>query len=130
MFDATTGAPMGMPMMWSDAVTENITLSDTEIWEIYDFTVDSHPIHLHQVMFQVVNREVFDPAFGVVGTITLPEPGETGWKDTVIAHPGQINKTQGEMGCSRSFRLALPYLEHEENEMMRPYTVTAGQFRR
>ena len=125
MFNATTGAPMGMPMMWGDAVTENVTLGDTEIWDIYDFTVDAHPIHLHQVMFQVVNREVFDPAFGVVGTITLPEPGETGWKDTVIAYPGQITRIKARWDIAGLYVWHCHILEHEENEMMRPYTVSA-----
>ena len=125
MFNATTGAPMGMPMMWGDAVTENVTLGATEIWDIYDFTVDAHPIHLHQVMFQVVNREVFDPAFGVVGTITLPEPGETGWKDTVIAYPGQITRIKARWDIAGLYVWHCHILEHEENEMMRPYTVSA-----
>src|SRR6185436_15832402 len=50
---------VGYPMMqmWSDPITENPGLGDTEIWEIYNFTVDAHPIHLHEIMFQVVNRQ-------------------------------------------------------------------------
>ena len=29
---------------------------DTEVWEIFNITADAHPIHLHQVMFEVINR--------------------------------------------------------------------------
>jgi spore coat protein A len=33
---------------------------DTEIWEIVNLTGDTHPIHLHLVQFQLINREPFD----------------------------------------------------------------------
>ncbi|MBI3449606.1 MAG: multicopper oxidase domain-containing protein [Acidobacteria bacterium] len=33
---------------------------DTEIWEIVNTTADAHPIHLHLVQFQLVNRQAFD----------------------------------------------------------------------
>ena len=32
-------------------------MNNTEVWEIYNFTADAHPIHIHEVMFQVVNRQ-------------------------------------------------------------------------
>jgi bilirubin oxidase len=51
----TWGVPTGR--MWGDPVTENIPLNTTQTWEIYNFTADAHPIHLHQVAFQVVNRQ-------------------------------------------------------------------------
>ena len=49
----------GMPMeqMWSDAVSENPSVGDTEIWEFYNFTADAHPMHVHEVTFEVVNRQ-------------------------------------------------------------------------
>src|SRR6266699_3947381 len=46
-----------MPMWWMDPITENPRVGDTEVWEIFNFTADAHPIHLHQVMFEVVNRQ-------------------------------------------------------------------------
>jgi bilirubin oxidase len=39
------GMPMGMHLMWSDPLSEVVNQSDTEIWEIFDFTMDAHPIH-------------------------------------------------------------------------------------
>jgi len=33
---------------------------ETEIWEIINLTVDAHPIHLHLVQFQLMNRQNFD----------------------------------------------------------------------
>jgi spore coat protein A, manganese oxidase len=43
-----------VPMLWADAITEEPRVNDTEIWELYNFTADAHPIHLHQVMFEVI----------------------------------------------------------------------------
>src|SRR3546814_11216665 len=33
-----------------------------EVWEFANTTMDSHPIHLHLVQFQVLNRPPFDAA--------------------------------------------------------------------
>jgi FtsP/CotA-like multicopper oxidase with cupredoxin domain len=35
---------------------------ETELWEIVNLTADSHPIHLHLVQFQLLNRQKFDVA--------------------------------------------------------------------
>ncbi len=39
---------------FADQITENPQLNSTEIWEIYNFTADAHPIHIHQVAFEVI----------------------------------------------------------------------------
>src|SRR6185369_13962321 len=77
---------------WMDPITENPALGATETWEIYDFTEDAHPIHIHQTQFEVINRQAIDIAADgtaklVAGTITGPEAGETGTKDTVLVYP-------------------------------------------
>ncbi len=46
---------------WSEAITENPALGATEMWEVYNATGDAHPIHLHLVSFQILNREVYTP---------------------------------------------------------------------
>ncbi|MDH5384852.1 MAG: multicopper oxidase domain-containing protein, partial [Candidatus Aminicenantes bacterium] len=33
---------------------------DAELWEIINLTADAHPIHLHLVQFQLMNRQTFD----------------------------------------------------------------------
>ncbi len=50
---------MGMPMhqMWMDPITENPMVGATEVWELYNFTADAHPMHVHEVTFEVMNRE-------------------------------------------------------------------------
>jgi len=124
---------MGYPMamMWSDPITENPGLYDTEIWEIYNFTVDAHPIHLHEIMFQVVDRQplmageenmAMIPAM-LAGPPTPPEPWETGFKDTVIAYPGQVTRIKAKFDLSGQYVWHCHIVEHEDNEMMRPYRV-------
>ena len=85
----------GNPLRWADAITENPPLGATETWEIYNYTVDAHPIHLHLVHFRVVDRQSFDPLTGaLLGTPRPPEAWETGGKDTVIAYPGEVTRVQ------------------------------------
>jgi spore coat protein A len=33
---------------------------ETEVWEVVNLTADAHPIHLHLVQFQLMNRQAFD----------------------------------------------------------------------
>jgi FtsP/CotA-like multicopper oxidase with cupredoxin domain len=44
---------------WRDPVTERPRVGATEIWEIVNLTADTHPIHLHLVQFQLINRQRF-----------------------------------------------------------------------
>ena len=120
-----------MPMMWHDPITENPGLNDTEIWEIYNFTADAHPIHLHEIMFQVLNRQrllvgdedmPMTPAMPV-GALMSPEPSETGFKDTVIAYPGQVTRIKAKFDLPGLYVWHCHIVEHEDNEMMRPYRV-------
>ncbi len=78
---------------------EQCRLGTTEIWNLVNLTDDSHPIHLHLVRFQVLDRRNFDPFnYQTNGRIVftgppLPaDPSEAGWKDTVRADPGMITR--------------------------------------
>ena len=78
------------PASGSDPVTENPAVGDSELWELYNFTEDAHPIHIHEVLFQVVDRQRLDRRTGrPIGRPTPPPPDEHGFKDTVIAYPGR-----------------------------------------
>ena len=44
-------------MAWMDEVTENPAPGATEVWEMYNFTADAHPMHVHEVAFEVVDRQ-------------------------------------------------------------------------
>lgn len=49
--------PDGMEINY---LSERPTEGETEIWEIINLTADAHPIHLHLVQFQLMNRQAFD----------------------------------------------------------------------
>lgn len=107
----------GVPLMWEEAVTENPSVGSTEIWEIYNFTEDAHPIHIHQNGFEILNRQAQD------GTIRPPEAWESGLKDTVVVYPGEITRVKTYWDISGRFAWHCHILEHEDNEMMRPIHV-------
>jgi len=117
--------------MWSDDITENPNPGDTEVWEFYNTTADAHPMHIHEVFFQVVNREplVLDEEGEVVVPLLLsgapqpPEAWENGFKDTVIAYPGQVTRVRLRFGSSGQFVWHCHIVEHEDNEMMRPFRI-------
>jgi bilirubin oxidase len=113
----TNGNPVSMG--WDDPITENPALNSIEIWEIYNFTVDAHPIHIHEVQFQVVDRQVFDRR-----RQRPPEDWETGFKDTVIAYPGEITRVKALFDNPGLFVWHCHIVEHEDHEMMRPYRIS------
>jgi len=105
----------GNSLTWSDLITENPALGATEEWEIHNFTEDAHPIHVHLVKFEVLGR-------GPDGQQS-PEPWETGYKDTVIAYPGEITRIKAQYDLPGFYVWHCHIVEHEDNEMMRPYHV-------
>jgi bilirubin oxidase len=108
----------GIGMRWMDKPTEVVLIGNSEVWEIYNFTEDAHPIHLHQVMFRVTGRQ---PIAG--GALVPPEPYERGWKDTVVTLPGWITRIQAKFDVAGRFVWHCHIIDHEDNEMMRPYDV-------
>jgi FtsP/CotA-like multicopper oxidase with cupredoxin domain len=123
-------AGIAVQKLWMDDVTENPTLGATEIWEIYNTTEDAHPMHIHEVAFEVVNRQdiVVDEETGAVqvapGSFPLPpESWEGGVKDTVTALPGQVTRLRIRFTTAGQFVWHCHIVEHEDNEMMRPYRI-------
>ena len=130
----TGGAGTWMERHWMDEVTENPQVGDTEIWEFYNATADAHPMHIHEVLFQVVNRQEIsiDEATQQVqvlpGSVPQPpEPWETGFKDTIIAYPGQVTRVRMKFETGGQFVWHCHIVEHEDNEMMRPYRIGPEQ---
>ncbi|WP_377692898.1 multicopper oxidase family protein [Pseudomonas sp. GCM10022186] len=56
---------------WFQPTTELPSLGSTEIWEIYNFTADAHPVHLHLVNFEILDRQVFE--YQVTGSQMIPQ---------------------------------------------------------
>lgn len=115
---------------WMDPVTENPAVGNTEIWEIYNMTADAHPMHIHEITFEVVNRQAieFDETSEQVvvkpgSTPMPPHAGETGRKDTAISYPGEVLRLRGRFDNPGQFVWHCHIVEHEDNEMMRPFRV-------
>jgi len=118
---------------WGDAISEKVSVGSTETWELYNFTEDGHPIHIHQVQFQVVNRQTMQTtasgAVDINGTASKtkprpPQSWETGFKDTVVALPGEVTRVKAKFDLKGRFVWHCHIIDHEDNEMMRPYQVS------
>jgi spore coat protein A, manganese oxidase len=115
---------------WNAPVTEKPRLNSTEIWSFINLTDDSHPIHL--VRFQIVDRRPFDLAvYQLTKKIVFTGPsaelasGELGWKDTVRVDPMTVTRIIVKFeGYAGKYVWHCHLLEHEDNEMMRPYVIT------
>jgi spore coat protein A len=119
---------------WHMPITEKPTLGTTEIWELVNLTDDSHPIHLHLVRFQILDRRRFDRFeyqtkgnLRYTGAAIPPESHEAGWKDTVRADPAMVTRILIPFeGYAGRYVWHCHILEHEDNEMMRPFEVLAA----
>jgi FtsP/CotA-like multicopper oxidase with cupredoxin domain len=123
---------MAMHKMWGDDVSENPNVGDTEVWEFYNFTADAHPMHIHEITFEVMNRQAITftededghiSDVEPVGEPRGPEAWENGLKDTVISYPGEVTRLRGKFDTPGQFVWHCHIVEHEDNEMMRPYRI-------
>jgi spore coat protein A, manganese oxidase len=152
--DAITGAPINLnvedaPYLDQHGLPEVTTkprAGATEDWLLVNTTADTHPIHLHLVTFEVIDRRPFnvaayDPATQAItytGPAAPASPNENGRKDTVQAHPGQVTRIRARFELPDEGTIQLPadvgvsnpqyvwhchILEHEENDMMRAFEV-------
>ena len=135
-FDGDNGDPMVMLLNrkhWVEPVTEIVKLNTTEIWSLINLTDDIHPIHLHMVRFQILDRQTIstddylaDSKLIPTGPALPPAAHEQGWKDVVQCPPDTVTRIivpfQGYAG---RYLWHCHILEHEANDMMRPYTITA-----
>jgi spore coat protein A len=128
---------------WDDPITEDPKAGSTEIWSFANATGDVHPIHLHLVQFQVLNRQPFEVKSyietGKLNFVGMPMPPESNerpaWKDTVKTYAGYVTRVIARfdlpVGAATSPGQEFRYvwhchvLEHEDNEMMRPYKIVA-----
>jgi len=139
--DPSTGPALATAKPWMAAVTENPSVGATEVWEIYNATEDAHPIHIHELAFEVINRQAIDvlppeeegnspeegpPVFVQIAEGSeprSPEAWEGGVKDTVISYPGEVTRLRTIFRTAGQYVWHCHILEHEDNEMMRPLRV-------
>jgi spore coat protein A len=133
---------------FEDAITEMPRVGTVEDWVYINMTGDTHPMHTHLVTFQVVGRtpfdaEAYEDAYGgpngvpggidpspfATGPMEPPEPTERGFKDTVKVNPGYLTRIRAKFDLPTGVTAPQTYVhhchivEHEDNDMMRPYTV-------
>jgi spore coat protein A, manganese oxidase len=126
---------------WHEPITEDPRAGSTEIWSFVNITGDVHPLHVHLVQFQVLNRQAFDvPTYQQTGKLVFigkpmaPESNERpARKDTVKSYPGYVTRiimrfdlphgAPATPGQELIYVWHCHILEHEDNEMMRPYKV-------
>ena len=131
-------------------VTETPKVGTVEDWVYINMTGDTHPMHTHLVTFQVIGRTPFDvtafeeayegqhgvpggidPTPFATGLMLPPDPDERGFKDTVKANPGFFTTIRAKFDLPRAVTAPQKYVyhchivEHEDNDMMRPFTVEA-----
>lgn len=124
-----------MPLLnnkkWEDPVTEKPRLGTTEIWSFINTMPFTHPIHIHLIQFQILDRRPFDlDVYNKTGQIRYtgparpPEPNERGLKDTVAAPAGEVTRVIVRFGpYSGQYVWHCHILEHEDHDMMRPFIV-------
>jgi spore coat protein A len=132
--------------LWANGAPTQVKRGALEVWHVINMTEDAHPIHLHQVHFQVLGRQPFDapryrkdwvgdraPATGpdpisptpyLNGPMTGPEADETGFKDTVRSAPGQVTSIVVRFGdYTGIYPWHCHILDHEDNSMMQRFEV-------
>ena len=131
------GQSMGLRIngkSYDDPVTEMVKLNSIETWRFINATDDAHAMHLHLVQFQILERQGFDTAqffYGklrLVGTPRPPAANEAGWKDTAVVNPRDVLTIIVQFkGFTGRYGFHCHMLEHEDNDMMRPYEVISEQ---
>jgi spore coat protein A len=129
-------------------VTETPKVGTVEDWVFINLTPDTHPMHTHLVTFQVIGRTPFDveayeegnegphgvpggidPTPFATGPMQPPAHDERGFKDTVKANPGYFTTIRAKFDLPADVTAPQQYVyhchivEHEDNDMMRPFTV-------
>jgi spore coat protein A len=130
----------GFGRLYLDPTTEISTQGQIEVWNIFNLTADSHPMHFHAVNVQILKRQPFRVVAGrflASGVAHGPELDEMGYKETCKMNPGEV--------ITVVFKVQLPVvpftvpasnrtgnnefvwhchiLEHEEHDMMRPFVI-------
>jgi len=136
-------------LRFDDPVNIQVPAGDVEDWLLINVSADTHPIHLHLPQFEVVSRRPFDvadyqAALDAARTAGAPNPDpapfytggplplqtdDRGFKDTVSANPGAVTRIRSPFDLPTGVTGTQKYvfhchiLEHEDNDMMRPYEV-------
>jgi hypothetical protein len=138
---------------WFQATTENPDPDSIEIWEVYNFTGDAHPVHLHLVNFEILGRNEIEfeadedspqlvlqhnGTYGTVAAVSNISVGdavslgssdgyvESAPKDMVTALPEQVTRIRAHFNKEGRYVWHCHILSHEDHEMMRVLHVGPG----
>jgi FtsP/CotA-like multicopper oxidase with cupredoxin domain len=112
---------------------ENVQLGDLEVWEFYNSEKGGmgmmgdgghpHPMHIHGVQFQVLNRQIDKQNLEDYESINEGFV-DVGWKDTVLVWPGERVRVLVRFDNYTGIYLYHCHnLEHEDGGMMRNYRI-------
>lgn len=124
---------------FNDQLNWRIDEDAWEQWTIINLApLALHPVHIHLIRFQILTRAACDTT-----TVSIPDggtpigkpvtwdtqtpidPAEQGWKDTVTVAPGELVRVAGQFtGATGKFMYHCHILDHEDDGMMRPFTVS------
>ncbi|WP_253261963.1 multicopper oxidase family protein [Ramlibacter montanisoli] len=129
-------------LVFTDPITENPQLGDTEVWEFYNSSADAHPIHMHLVDFRILGRQKFkgtitpktnsdgseggvldEASINLLGKARPPSREEAGKKDTAKMFPGEVTRVAARFTRPGEYVYHCHILSHEDHQMMRPYFV-------
>ncbi|GLY68118.1 multicopper oxidase domain-containing protein [Amycolatopsis taiwanensis] len=116
---------------WTDPISQTVTAGATALWEIWNPPSDTvgfaggHAFHIHQVEFQITEKERIDPATGKGNGQFIPlQPWEAdGEKDTVFAPNAAITRFIAPFDLVSRYIYHCHLVDHEDHEMMRPFDV-------
>jgi spore coat protein A len=114
-----------------DGIFDTVQLGSREIWRYINTTMDVHPMHIHLVAFNIIDRQPFNVdhylATGEIvftGPPELPPANERGqWKDEVMAPPGYVSRVIAQYNRLGKYVTHCHILGHEENDMMAGFVV-------
>jgi FtsP/CotA-like multicopper oxidase with cupredoxin domain len=101
---------------------EMVNLGGTMAWEWINNSPIPHPMHIHNVQFQVVGRNTSS----VASSYSTVNQGlvDSGWKDTVLVWPGERVKVAMNFApYTGMYIYHCHILEHEDMTMMRNYMI-------
>ncbi|MFN7087731.1 MAG: multicopper oxidase family protein [Burkholderiales bacterium] len=107
---------------------ETVKLNTLEVWEFANdagMMLMAHPIHVHNLQFQVQARWV-DPRFAAMRDSLSAGFVDEGWKDVVVVMPGErVRLLLRFTDHAGLYLYHCHILEHEDMGMMRNYRVQA-----
>jgi FtsP/CotA-like multicopper oxidase with cupredoxin domain len=98
-----------------ERIDETVRFGDTEVWTFVNESPFPHPVHMHAVQFQVIER---------LGGRARIMPWERGFKDTVLVYPGERVSVAAAFDRYRGrFLMHCHNMVHEDMGMMMNYAI-------